>query len=69
MSGLEGAEGGTVREPSGTWTTYGDIAALIGTHAISVGNHVASTSGLHGPYRVLTANGGISLGFRWPDEQ
>ncbi|WP_414506557.1 DUF1524 domain-containing protein [Streptomyces sp. NEAU-L66] len=38
--------------PSGTRTTYGDIAALIGTHTISVGRHVGTTPGLHGAYRV-----------------
>ncbi|WP_274557129.1 GmrSD restriction endonuclease domain-containing protein [Streptomyces spiramyceticus] len=55
--------------PAGTWTTYGDVAALIGTHAISVGNHLASKPGVHGAYRVLTADGRISAGFRWADDQ
>lgn len=55
--------------PSGTWTTYGDIAALIGTHAIAIGKHVAARPGLHGVYRVLTADGRIAAGFRWPDGQ
>lgn len=55
--------------PSGTWTTYGDVAALIGTHAISVGKYVGSTPGVHGAYRVLTADGRISEGFRWTDDQ
>ncbi|WP_327395298.1 MGMT family protein [Streptomyces phaeochromogenes] len=51
--------------PTGTWTTYGDVAALIGTHAVAVGSHLASNAGLHGAYRVLTADGRISEGFRW----
>lgn len=55
--------------PSGTWTSYGDIAALIGTHAVSVGNYLSSKAGVHGAYRVLTADGRISSGFRWTDEQ
>nr|WP_128806470.1 DUF262 domain-containing protein [Streptomyces sp. Termitarium-T10T-6] len=55
--------------PSGTWTTYGDLAALIGTHAISVGNHVGTKPGLRGAYRVLTADGRISAGFSWTDDQ
>ncbi|KUL47643.1 hypothetical protein ADL28_32070 [Streptomyces violaceusniger] len=55
--------------PAGTWTTYGDVAALIGTHAVAVGTHLASKVGLHGAYRVLTADGRISAGFRWPDGQ
>ncbi|MFE6091628.1 DUF262 domain-containing protein [Streptomyces massasporeus] len=55
--------------PTGTWTTYGDVAALIGTHAVPVGQHLASKAGLHGAYRVLTADGRVSAGFRWPDGQ
>lgn len=55
--------------PAGTWTTYGDVAALIGTHAVPVGQHLASKAGLHGAYRVLTADGRVSAGFRWPDGQ
>lgn len=57
-----------VAMPAGTWTTYGDIAALIGTSAVAVGAHVASHPELHGAHRVLTADGRISAGFRWPDE-
>ena len=53
--------------PAGTWTTYGDVAALIGTHAVPVGQHLASKTGLHGAYRVLTADGRIAAGFRWLD--
>ncbi|MEW2557558.1 GmrSD restriction endonuclease domain-containing protein [Streptomyces griseorubiginosus] len=53
--------------PAGTWTTYGDVAALIGTHAVPVGQHLATRVGLHGAYRVLTADGRVSAGFRWPD--
>lgn len=53
--------------PAGTWTTYGDMAALIGTHAVPVGTHLATKVGLHGAYRVLTADGRVSAGFRWPD--
>ncbi|MFI0978893.1 DUF262 domain-containing protein [Streptomyces sp. NPDC021093] len=55
--------------PAGTWTTYGDVAALIGTHAVAVGNHVGTKAGLHGAYRILTADGRISAGFRWTDDQ
>ncbi|WP_329367636.1 DUF262 domain-containing protein [Streptomyces sp. NBC_00669] len=53
--------------PAGTWTTYGDVAALIGTHAVPVGQHLATKAGLHGAYRVLTADGRVSAGFHWPD--
>ncbi|MFE3016022.1 DUF262 domain-containing protein [Streptomyces sp. NPDC059256] len=55
--------------PAGTWTAYGDLAALIGTHANPVGQHIAAHPGLHGAHRVLTSDGRISDGFRWSDEQ
>ncbi|WP_327374128.1 DUF262 domain-containing protein [Streptomyces sp. NBC_01216] len=55
--------------PAGTWTTYGDLAALIGTHAVAVGNHLGTRPALHGAYRVLMADGKISPGFRWPEER
>ncbi len=46
--------------PAGTWTTYGDLATLIGTHAVAVGSHISTRPALHGAYRVLTADGKIS---------
>ncbi|MFJ1866249.1 DUF262 domain-containing protein [Streptomyces sp. NPDC088097] len=55
--------------PAGTWTSYGELAALIGTSAIAVGNHIAARTGLHCAYRVLTADGRIAGGFRWTDER
>ncbi|MFD4231760.1 MGMT family protein [Streptomyces sp. NPDC058545] len=55
--------------PAGTWTSYGDLAALIGTSAIAVGNHVSAKTGLHCAYRVLTADGRIAGGFRWTDDR
>ncbi|MEO3976462.1 DUF262 domain-containing protein [Streptomyces sp. CAU 1734] len=55
--------------PAGTWTAYGDLAALIGTHAKPVGQHITAHPGLHGAHRVLTADGRISAGFRWSDER
>ncbi|MER5887068.1 DUF262 domain-containing protein [Streptomyces sp. NPDC001941] len=55
--------------PAGTWTSYGELAALIGTSAIAVGNHMATRTGLHCAYRVLTADGRIAGGFRWTDDR
>ncbi|NEC14770.1 DUF262 domain-containing protein [Streptomyces sp. SID8014] len=55
--------------PAGTWTSYGDLAAAIGTSAVAVGNHLAARTGLHCPYRVLTAGGRIAGGFRWGDDR
>ena len=50
--------------PPGTWTTYGDLAELIGSHPVPVGVHLA-----HHPvpnaWRVLMSDGAISPNFRW----
>lgn len=51
--------------PYGTWTSYGDLAAFIGSGAQAVGNHLANVSGVANAYRVLTSEGKISDGFRW----
>ncbi|GAB2809063.1 DUF262 domain-containing protein [Streptomyces chlorus] len=53
--------------PSGTWTTYGDIAELIGSHPVAVGAYLGSNPSLIGAYRVLTVEGKISPSFRWPE--
>ncbi|CAL2061195.1 MULTISPECIES: DUF262 domain-containing protein [Streptomyces] len=51
--------------PHGTWTSYGDLAAFIGSGAQAVGNHLANTTGVANAYRVLTSEGKVSDGFRW----
>lgn len=51
--------------PPGRWTTYGDVAAAIGSHAVPVGSHLASCGQCSNAWRVLTAKGTISSGFRW----
>ncbi|MGW3625998.1 GmrSD restriction endonuclease domain-containing protein [Streptomyces sp. NPDC000880] len=56
-----------VAMPSGTWTTYGDVAELIGSHPVPVGSYLASNAFVIGAYRVLTADGKVSAAFRWPD--
>ncbi|SNT19705.1 GmrSD restriction endonuclease domain-containing protein [Actinacidiphila glaucinigra] len=56
-----------VAMPSGTWTTYGDVAELIGSHPVPVGSFLGSNSAVIGAYRVLTAEGRISPSFRWPE--
>ena len=53
--------------PDGRWTAYADVAALAGTAAQAVGNHIATNPDLHKGYRVLTADGRISEGFHWSD--
>jgi alkylated DNA nucleotide flippase Atl1 len=50
--------------PPGTWTTYGHLAELIGSHPVPVGVHLA-TNPVPNAWRVLMADGTISPGFRW----
>ncbi|WP_406401441.1 DUF262 domain-containing protein [Streptomyces uncialis] len=56
--------------PHGMWTSYGDLAAFLGSGAQAVGNHLAGTAGVVNAYRVLTSEGKVSDGFRWtaPEE-
>lgn len=51
--------------PHGTWTSYGDLAAFIGSGAQAVGVHLANAEGVVNAYRVLNADGKIADGFRW----
>jgi alkylated DNA nucleotide flippase Atl1 len=53
--------------PAGSWTTYGDLAELIGSHAIAVGGHLA-TKPAPNFWRVLTADGHPAKQFRSLDE-
>lgn len=50
--------------PAGRWTTYGDVAALIGSHPVPVGNRLATYSAPNA-HRVLQADGTVSPNFRW----
>jgi alkylated DNA nucleotide flippase Atl1 len=52
--------------PAGTWTTYGDLAELIGSAAQPIGNHLANEVP-RDAWRVLTFDGRPSRQFRWPD--
>lgn len=54
--------------PVGTWTTYGDIAAVTGHHAVPLGQFLAG-SAVPNAWRVLTVAGKISDGFRWPESR
>lgn len=45
--------------PSGRWTSYSDLAALVGTAPQPLGNHLATVP-IDGPHRVLKAGGWIS---------
>ncbi|WP_169731982.1 MGMT family protein [Glycomyces arizonensis] len=52
--------------PEGTWTSYGDLAELIGTGPRQVGAYMRDGD-VPRAYRVLTASGKVSEGFRWSD--
>ena len=51
--------------PVGTWTSYSDLAELIGSHQVPVGTHIANTKGLLNAHRVLRTDGSVSPDFRW----
>ncbi|WP_207946581.1 DUF262 domain-containing protein [Actinomadura sp. 7K507] len=55
--------------PSGSWTTFGDLAAVIGSNPAGVGTYMASRPGLEHAHRVLTSEGTVSSSFRWPDDR
>ena len=53
--------------PRGWWTTYGDLAGVVGTAPQPLGGHMTSCSECVNAYRVLDANGQTRHGFRWND--
>lgn len=52
--------------PAGAWTSYGDVAALIGTHQVPLGNRLSTVPTLNA-HRVLRVDGTVSPEFRWTD--
>jgi alkylated DNA nucleotide flippase Atl1 len=50
--------------PAGSWTTYGDLAALIGSHPVPVGSRLMTVS-VPNAHRVLQADGKLSPLFKW----
>ncbi|MFF3443899.1 MGMT family protein [Streptosporangium sp. NPDC002721] len=51
----------------GRWTTYGDLADLVGMSAQSVGGFMAEAPEGYNAHRVLQAGGRVSPQFRWLD--
>lgn len=51
----------------GEWTTYGDLAAAIGSHPIAVGQHLSRCDECPHAYRVLGADGRPRANFSWTD--
>lgn len=50
--------------PAGRWTSFGDLAAVIGTHPVPVGHHLA-TEDVPNAHRVLHAAGTVPPASRW----
>jgi uncharacterized protein with ParB-like and HNH nuclease domain/alkylated DNA nucleotide flippase Atl1 len=50
--------------PAGRWTSYGDIAVVLGSSGQAVGQRVMKAS--PNAWRVLRASGEIAPGFKWP---
>ena len=59
---------GGQRPAGGSWTSYGDLAELVGTAAQPTANHVARDPDLAYGYRVLNGDGSFSFNFRWYDD-
>lgn len=54
--------------PPGRWTTYGDLAEVVGTAAQPLGGHVASCPDCSNAWRILDASGLPRPGFRLTDQ-
>lgn len=54
--------------PAGSWTSYGDLAELVGTAAQPTANHVAKDPSIEYAHRVLSDDGSVSFNFQWHDE-
>jgi len=52
--------------PPGSWTSYKDLAALIGSHQVPIGQRLANHE-LPNAHRVLNSRGVVPPGFRWSD--
>ncbi|PWW62805.1 GmrSD restriction endonuclease domain-containing protein [Actinokineospora spheciospongiae] len=52
--------------PAGAWTTYGDLAVLIGSHPVAIGQRLATTPAPNA-HRVLQSDGRVSPNFAWLD--
>lgn len=53
--------------PRGRWTTYGDVASVIGTAPQPLGQHIMNCHECENAQRVLGSDGRPSLGFAWTD--
>jgi alkylated DNA nucleotide flippase Atl1 len=55
--------------PAGSWTTFGDLATVIGGHPGGIGTYMIARPDLENMHRVLTSEGAVSTAFPWPDDR
>lgn len=55
------------RVPAGRWTTYGDLAAVVGTAPQPLGGHIMRCPDCPNAQRVLGSDGRPRSGFAWSD--
>lgn len=53
--------------PSGRWTTYGDLAEVVGTAAQPLGQHLSRCEECPNAWRVLGGDGRPRPNFKWSD--
>lgn len=53
--------------PRGRWTTYGDVASVVGTAPQPLGQHIMNCTKCQNAQRVLGSEGRMSPGFTWSD--
>lgn len=53
--------------PQGRWTTYGDLAQVVGTAAQPLGQHIRTCGRCPNVWRVLGSDGKPRAGFGWSD--
>jgi alkylated DNA nucleotide flippase Atl1 len=53
--------------PAGRWTTYGDLANVVGTAAQPLGLHIARCQECENAHRVLGTDGRVRPNFAWAD--
>ena len=54
--------------PAGAWTSYGDVATVIGTHPVPLGQRLANFP-IVNAHRVLKVDGTVADHFRWLDPE
>jgi len=55
--------------PTGHWTTYGDLASVVGTSAQPIGSHITGCVQCVNAHRVLKSDGSVASNFAWTDAE